>query len=103
MLIILVNNVCCLLCLYIIAQVIFDWNEEISAISVTISLSRGNDPGHTVLSSISFLTNKTTHGPYGNVRGKLFTVSFNDGSFAGLYDIAGYYIDSIGVYLKTTL
>ncbi|KAI3514820.1 hypothetical protein L1887_13551 [Cichorium endivia] len=86
-----------------VSEVIFDENEEINSINGTIALSKGHCPGHRIITSISFLTNKKTHGPYGNIRGELFTVSFEDGSFAGLYGLAGAYIDSIGVYLKTVL
>ncbi|KAI3781598.1 hypothetical protein L2E82_11616 [Cichorium intybus] len=86
-----------------VSEVILDWNEEIIGINGTSALSRGNVPGYTVISSISFVTNKKTHGPYGNVRGTSISVSFDEGSFAGLYGLAGYFIDSIGVYLKTAL
>lgn len=78
-------------------------NEEINAINGTIALSRGRTYAYTIISSISFLTNKKTHGPFGQVRGAPFTVQWDDGSFAGFYGRAGYYIDSIGVYLKATM
>ncbi|KAL7587347.1 hypothetical protein Lser_V15G39411 [Lactuca serriola] len=81
-----------------VSEIIFDYNEEINSISGTIGLASN---GYTVIRSISFGTNKKTHGPYGTVRGEHFTVSFEDGSFAGFYGLAGGHIDSIGVYLKT--
>ncbi|CAH1424426.1 unnamed protein product [Lactuca virosa] len=81
-----------------VSEVIFGYNEEINSISGTIALSRN---GYRVIKSMSFGTNKKTHGPYGNIRGEHFTVSFDDGSFAGFYGLAGGYLDSIGVYLKT--
>lgn len=83
-------------------QVMFDWDEEIRAINGTVGLSRGDDPGCVVITSISFVTNKRTHGPFGNERGKPFTVSWDDCSFMGFYGAAGWYIDKIGVYLKAT-
>ncbi|KAI3795090.1 hypothetical protein L1987_37734 [Smallanthus sonchifolius] len=83
-----------------ISEVTFDWNEEINAISGTVASSRGADAGCIVISSISLMTNKKTHGPSGNVRGKPFTVAWDDGSFTGFYGLCGYYLDSIGVYLK---
>ncbi|KAF5768010.1 putative jacalin-like lectin domain-containing protein [Helianthus annuus] len=85
-----------------VSEITFDGDEEINGISGTIALSRGTYAGHTVISSISFMTNKKTHGPFGDVRGAPFTVPWDDGSFAGFYGLAGYYIDSIGVYLKAT-
>ncbi|XP_023760156.1 proline-rich receptor-like protein kinase PERK15 [Lactuca sativa] len=83
-------------------EVMFDWDEEIRAINGTVGLSRGDDPGCVVITSISFVTNKRTHGPFGNERGKPFTVSWDDCSFMGFYGAAGWYIDKIGVYLKAT-
>ncbi|XP_071722604.1 probable serine/threonine-protein kinase PBL12 [Rutidosis leptorrhynchoides] len=85
-----------------VTEVNFDWDEEINAIDGTIALSRGKYAGYTVISSISFVTNKRTHGPFGQVRGTHFLVPWDDGSFAGFHGRCGYYIDSIGVYLKST-
>ncbi|KAK1423898.1 hypothetical protein QVD17_19208 [Tagetes erecta] len=84
----------------VVSEVTFDWNEEIIAISGTVASSRGKYAGYTIISSISFVTNKRTHGPFGSVRGTHFTTPWDDGSFAGFYGLCGYYIDSIGVYLK---
>ncbi|KAF5768031.1 putative jacalin-like lectin domain-containing protein [Helianthus annuus] len=85
-----------------VSEITFEGDEEINGISGTVALSRGTYAGLTVVSSISFMTNKKTHGPFGDVRGTPFTVPWNAGSFAGFYGLAGYYIDSIGVYLKAT-
>ncbi|KAL4572395.1 hypothetical protein LXL04_019170 [Taraxacum kok-saghyz] len=82
------------------SEVIFQCDEQITAINGTHALSRGNYAGLPIISSISFVTNKRTHGPFGNVRGTPFTVPWGIGSFVGFYGLAGYYIDSIGVYLK---
>lgn len=84
-------------------QVTLDWNEEIIAIYGTVALSRGPYAGYTIISSLAFVTNKKTHGPFGHARGTPFTVPWNDGSFAGFYGLCGYYIDSIGVSLKPTM
>ncbi|KAD7477741.1 hypothetical protein E3N88_00877 [Mikania micrantha] len=85
-----------------VSEVTFDWDEEIIAISGTVALSRGSCPGITIISSLSFVTTKKTHGPFGNVRGKPFMVTWDDGSFDGFYGLCGFYLDSIGVYLKAT-
>ncbi|KAL8201805.1 hypothetical protein R6Q57_010952 [Mikania cordata] len=85
-----------------VSEVTFDWDEEIIAISGTVALSRGPFAGYTIISSLLFLTNKKTHGPFGNVRGKPFMVPWDDGSFDGFYGLCGYYLDSIGVCLKAT-
>ncbi|KAD7477746.1 hypothetical protein E3N88_00882 [Mikania micrantha] len=85
-----------------VSEVTFDQNEEIIAINGTVALSRGDGDGQAVIASISFVTNKKSYGPFGNVRGRPFTLPWDDGSFAGFYGLCGWYIDSIGVYLKST-
>ena len=89
--------------LFIVAQVTFSWDEEINAISGTIGVSEGTYAGYTIISSLSFVTNKKTHGPYGRAKGTAFMVPWDKGTFAGFYGLAGYYIDGIGVYLKATM
>ncbi|KAJ9548984.1 hypothetical protein OSB04_021527 [Centaurea solstitialis] len=79
--------------------VTFAWDEEINAISGTVGVSGG----YTIISSLSFITNKKTHGPYGRATGEPFTVPWDKGTFVGFYGRAGYYIDAIGVYLKATI
>ncbi|XP_023770004.1 mannose/glucose-specific lectin-like [Lactuca sativa] len=83
-----------------VSEIIFERDEEITGICGTSALSRGSVAGLPIISSISFTTNKKTHGPFGNVRGTPFPVSWDVGSFVGFYGLAGYYIDNIGVYLK---
>ncbi|KAL8246258.1 hypothetical protein R6Q59_007474 [Mikania micrantha] len=83
-----------------VSKVTFDWNEEIIAISGTVAISEGDFPGHTIISSLSFVTNRKTHGPFGTIRGSPFMVPWNDGLFYGFYGLCGFYLDSIGVYLK---
>ncbi|CAI9298703.1 unnamed protein product [Lactuca saligna] len=87
----------------IVSEVTFSPDEEIIAINGTIGLSRGTYVGHTIISSLTFITTKQIHGPYGNVRGTPFNVPWENKSFAGFYGLAGYYIDGIGVYLKPTI
>ncbi|XP_076883739.1 putative serine/threonine-protein kinase PBL12 [Bidens hawaiensis] len=87
-------------------EVTFDWDEELIAISGTVDVSDRTYAGYTIISSISFVTNKKTHGPVGyyhsDEEGDPFTIAWNKGSFAGFYGLCGYYIDSIGVCLKAT-
>ncbi|XP_076952540.1 mannose/glucose-specific lectin-like [Bidens hawaiensis] len=84
---------------YIADNVVLDADEEIIGISGTIG---AYPTRQVVLSSISFKTNKKTHGPFGDVKGDPFTVSWDDGSFAGLYGLQGSYINTIGVYLRAS-
>ncbi|KAK9069867.1 hypothetical protein SSX86_010263 [Deinandra increscens subsp. villosa] len=83
-----------------ISEVTLDWDEEINGISGTIAKSKGPYAGYIIISSLSFMTNKKTHGPFGHARGKPFTIPWGESSFAGFYGHCGYFIDSIGVYLK---
>ncbi|XP_071722609.1 mannose/glucose-specific lectin-like [Rutidosis leptorrhynchoides] len=83
-------------------EVTFDLDEEIIGINGTVGVSTGEYAGYTIISSLSFITNKTTHGPFGQTTGTPFRVPWKQGSFAGFYGRAGYYIDAIGVYLKAS-
>ncbi|KAD4179624.1 hypothetical protein E3N88_28215 [Mikania micrantha] len=85
-----------------VSEVIFDWGEEIMAINGSVGLSRGNYSRFAIISSLSFVTNKRTRGPFGRARGKPFTIPLDAGSFAGFYGLADCYINSIGVYLKAS-
>nr|KAJ0220782.1 hypothetical protein LSAT_V11C200054070 [Lactuca sativa] len=80
-------------------EVKFAWDEEIIAISGIVGISRGFYAGYTIISSLTFITNKRTHGPYE----KTFNVPWDKGSFARFYGCAGAFIDAIDVYLKTTV
>ncbi|PWA87561.1 jacalin-like lectin domain, Transposase-associated domain protein [Artemisia annua] len=86
-----------------VSEVTFDYDEEIIGISGTVGVSRGKYAGYTIISSLCFITNKKTHGPFGQARGTQFAVPWNKGSFAGFYGLAGYYIDGIGVYLRASI
>ncbi|KAD3067670.1 hypothetical protein E3N88_35550 [Mikania micrantha] len=81
-------------------KVLFDFGEEIHSISGTVGPSEEDKVRVTVITSISFVTNKRLHGPFGQERGTPFTVECEYGEFVGFYGICGYYIDSIGVLLS---
>lgn len=83
-------------------EVTFDSDEELIGINGTVGISTGEYAGYTIISSLSFITTKRTHGPFGQTTGKPFAVPWNKGSFAGFYGLAGYYLDGIGVYLKAS-
>nr|XP_043618547.1 probable receptor-like protein kinase At5g59700 [Erigeron canadensis] len=92
-----------------LSVVTLDGDEEIIGITGTVGQSRGNHPGWptsftwTIVSSISFVTDKRTYGPFGTVRGTPFSVQWDGGSFAGFYGYARGYLDAFGVYLKAAL
>nr|XP_043614631.1 probable serine/threonine-protein kinase DDB_G0278521 [Erigeron canadensis] len=86
-----------------VSVVTLDWDEEIIGISGTVAVSEGVYAGYIVIASISFVTDKRTHGPYGTERGTPFTVQWEHGSVVGFYGRHGAFLDSIGVYLKAML
>nr|KAJ0190194.1 hypothetical protein LSAT_V11C800429520 [Lactuca sativa] len=79
-----------------VSEVILDGDEEIICINGTI----GSRDGFTIISSLSFQTNRRTHEPFGRVTKTSFSIPWDKGSLVGFYGIAGYYIDSFGIYVK---
>ena len=57
-----------------------------------------------VVKSLTFVTNLTTHGPFGDADlpdGTPFVVPVHDGgSIVAFFGRAEYYIDAIGVYIR---
>ncbi|PWA71975.1 jacalin-like lectin domain-containing protein [Artemisia annua] len=80
----------------IVSEIIFDGGERITCINGTVDIR----DGFPILASLSFVTTKTIHGPYGQATGTGFSVPWDKGSLVGFYGIAGKYIESIGVHLK---
>nr|KAJ0186273.1 hypothetical protein LSAT_V11C900473400 [Lactuca sativa] len=54
----------------------------------------------TVITSLSFETNKYTYGPYGTNPGTDFSFGVTNGKFSGFYGRCGLYVDSLGVILQ---
>lgn len=80
---------------HIYIQVTFDKDEELVGIQGSI----GTKDSNTIISSLFFETNKTTHGPFGRTTDSVFSLPWVNGSLVGFYGLAGYYIDSIGFYV----
>ncbi|KAI3748730.1 hypothetical protein L6452_12014 [Arctium lappa] len=76
-------------------------DEEITGIQGTIIRVPTMPSGSlTVLSSLCLLTNKKKHGPFGHEEEACFSESWDVGSFRGFYGRAGFYLDSLGCFLK---
>nr|KAJ0210460.1 hypothetical protein LSAT_V11C400207350 [Lactuca sativa] len=58
--------------------------------------------GYTVITSLSFLTNKKNYGPYGTNKGTSFSLPITKDSFVGLTGNYGAYIDSFSVILQSS-
>ena len=77
----------------------FDVGEEIIGINGTHYTTRD---GTTIISSLSFETNKRNYGPFGRSTETFFSIPWDKGSFVGFYGFCGYAIYGIGVYIKAT-
>ncbi|KAF5731592.1 mannose/glucose-specific lectin-like isoform X3 [Tripterygium wilfordii] len=56
--------------------------------------------GLLVITSLSFITNLTTHGPIGTASGTSFSIPIESSYIIGFHGKAGYYLDSIGIHVK---
>nr|GMD81643.1 putative late blight resistance protein homolog R1B-16 isoform X1 [Ipomoea batatas] len=66
-----------------------------------VSGTYGNHHGLTVIRSIKFETNVTTHGPHGSNDGTPFSFVLQDGKIVGFHGRAGDFVDAIGVYVTS--
>ncbi|OWM77980.1 jacalin-related lectin 4-like [Punica granatum] len=65
----------------------------------SISGYTGNFRGNTVVRSLTFQSNKKTHGPFGHGGGTPFSFTTSTGKLVGFYGLSGRYINSIGAYV----
>ncbi|KAD7477821.1 hypothetical protein E3N88_00957 [Mikania micrantha] len=80
-----------------VLEMMLDFDEEI----VSIKGSMGTQDGLTIISSLSFETNKKrTHGPFGGASASMYSIPWDNRSLVGFYGIAGHYIDGMGVHVK---
>ncbi|CAH1435446.1 unnamed protein product [Lactuca virosa] len=77
----------------------FEENEELTGIKGTIRVLTS---GHTTISSLTFITNDTTRGPFGRKTDTPFYILWEKGNFGGFYGLAHNIIDGIGVYMKSS-
>ncbi|KAK0602489.1 hypothetical protein LWI29_033952 [Acer saccharum] len=66
-------------------------DEYITSISGTTRTFNG----HLVVESLTFNTNKTRYGPYGNTTGNAFGIPMENGEIVGFFGRAGDFIDAI--------
>ncbi|CAH1424393.1 unnamed protein product [Lactuca virosa] len=78
--------------------VTFVKDEHIIGIKGTVGVYEG----YTVITSLSFLSNKNNYGPYGTNQGTSFSLPVSKGSFGGFSGNYGAYIDSFSVILQST-
>lgn len=60
-----------------------------------------NQWGPNLVRSLSFESNKKTYGPFGVEQGTCFSVPLTGAKIVGFHGRCGWYLDAIGVYLKS--
>ncbi|KAF4380950.1 hypothetical protein F8388_011872 [Cannabis sativa] len=66
----------------------------------SISGTYGKYLNLTVITSISFITNLKTYGPFGGETGTPFSLPIQGGVVVGFHGKSGDFVDSIGIYVK---
>ena len=56
-----------------------------------------------MITSISFVINSTINGPYGSQTGTAFSIPIEAGEVVGFHGSGGWYLDSIGLYVKPVI
>ncbi|GAV61504.1 Jacalin domain-containing protein [Cephalotus follicularis] len=65
----------------------------------SITGSYGTYAGMLVITSLSFETNLTTHGPFGTLSGTSFSIPMEGSVVVGFHGTSGHYLDSLGIYI----
>lgn len=52
-----------------------------------------------MITSLSFITNQTTYGPFGTAFGESFSISVAHGVVVGFHGRCGYYLDTLGIFV----
>ncbi|KAI6701552.1 hypothetical protein NL676_015876, partial [Syzygium grande] len=74
-----------------------DWlTEYLTSVSGYIA----NDLGSTIIHSLTFQSNKRTHGPFGTKIGRKFSFPATGGKIIGFYGSSGSHLESLGAYFE---
>lgn len=52
-----------------------------------------------MITSLSFITNLTTYGPFGTATGETFSIPIADSAVVGFHGRSGYYLDALGIFV----
>ncbi|GAV83453.1 Jacalin domain-containing protein, partial [Cephalotus follicularis] len=69
----------------------------------SITGSYGTYAGLLVITSLSFETNLTTHGPFGSLSGTSFSIPMEGSVVVGFHGTSGHYLDSLGIYITPVI
>ena len=53
-----------------------------------------------MITSLSFITNLTTYGPFGTATGTSFSIPIEGSVVIGFHGRGGYFLDAIGIHVK---
>ncbi|GKV44482.1 hypothetical protein SLEP1_g51663 [Rubroshorea leprosula] len=67
---------------------------------ISISGTYGPFAGLLTITSLSFITNRATYGPFGTTSGTSFSIPMNNSTVVGFHGRAGHYLDAIGIFVK---
>ncbi|KAK2636759.1 hypothetical protein Ddye_031551 [Dipteronia dyeriana] len=77
-------------------QISIDWpGEYLTSISGTTNVYLET----LVVESITFHTNRTTYGPYGQTNGTAFEIPLENAEIVGFFGRAGAFVDAIGIHV----
>ncbi|XVF82064.1 hypothetical protein PTKIN_Ptkin16aG0013500 [Pterospermum kingtungense] len=65
----------------------------------SISGTYGRYKGLSVITSLSFITNLTTYGPFGTASREPFSIPIADSAVVGFHGRCGYYLDALGIFV----
>ncbi|XP_072988750.1 protein GOS9-like [Typha latifolia] len=66
---------------------------------ISISGYYGTFQDYYVVRSLTFGTNLSTYGPYGEQEGTTFSIPLEDGKIGGFFGRSGGFLDAVGVYV----
>lgn len=65
----------------------------------SISGTYGSYEGQLVITSLSFITNLTTYGPFGTAPGETFSIPIADSAVVGFHGRCASYLDALGIFV----
>lgn len=83
-------------------QVKLDYPDEFLT-SVHGHYGATNDRGSVFVRSLTFQSNRKTYGPFGVEQGTYFSFPMTGGKIVGFHGRCGWYLDAIGIYLKSVV
>uniref|UniRef100_R7WFG1 Dirigent protein n=1 Tax=Aegilops tauschii TaxID=37682 RepID=R7WFG1_AEGTA len=84
-------------------QTLGPWGGDGEHTGTEVSGTTGAFGGDTVVTSLSFVTNVKTYGPFGTPIGTAFSVPLTDTNVVGFFVRAGRFLNALGVYARSSI